>query len=126
MVMSIHRQIQLGRIKVHFGGRWVSPPELRFWARVNLEGPVHPVLKTRCWPWTGCKKSDEYGYFTAPGCGGRAHRYAYHRYRGPIPDGLCVLHHCDNPSCVRPDHLFLGTRLDNIADMMAKGRQSRW
>lgn len=56
----------------------------------------------------------------------KAHRASWVMHKGPIPDGLFVLHRCDNPCCVRPSHLFLGTQLDNIRDMEAKGRANRF
>lgn len=97
-------------------------------------GGTHPdVLKARllakayrhetgCWLWVGAKKPGGYGNAWVDGHYENAHRLAYRLFIGPIPPGLHVLHRCDNPPCVRPDHLFLGTDADNTDDMWKKGR----
>jgi hypothetical protein len=85
-----------------------------FWTRVRKGGG--------CWEWAGHVNSHGYGMFCVKGKSLTAHRLSYIYTYGAIPEGLSVLHHCDNPLCVRPDHLWLGTQLDNLADMKAKGR----
>lgn len=91
-----------------------------FWSNVD-QSAGHDS----CWVWTG-GKIDGYGSFSHDGITFLAHRVAwelaYGSLGGPIPDGFCVLHHCDNRPCVRPTHLFLGTRNDNNKDRHAKGR----
>lgn len=75
-----------------------------------------------CWLWQGSISKAGYGTLSYHGKVSYAHRLSYIFVNGPIPDGLHVLHKCDNPPCCNPDHLFLGTHLDNIADMKSKLR----
>lgn len=96
-------------------GRPTVSPEIRFWRFIEKTDG--------CWLWTGNHDTAGYGRFwfdantRVP-----AHRVSYEFHYGPIPEGLFVCHHCDNPPCVNPAHLFLGTAQDNVSDMCAKGR----
>lgn len=83
-----------------------------FWSKVQKSG--------ECWMWTGKQNGHGYGI----GRGGGSHRQSWIMANGPIPNGLYVLHHCDTPLCVRPDHLFLGTKGDNNRDCKQKGRNA--
>lgn len=89
----------------------------RFEERIDKSG--------ECWIWTGSYSPSGYGRASRGLKKVRAHRAAYELYVGPITDGLHVLHKCDNPACVNPAHLFLGTHLDNMRDMETKGR-AKW
>jgi hypothetical protein len=115
-----------GRIKgqpykfLHGHGRFLDYAK-RFWARVNKHGPVHPVLKTRCWLWTGCTDSYGYGRATMGKVTTTTQRIAWFLLHGNWPKANGC-HHCDNPPCVRPEHIFDGDHAANSADMVAKGR----
>lgn len=76
-----------------------------------------------CWIWNGSRTRDGYPVLTIGRQQHRAHRVSYQEFVGPIPHGLLVCHVCDQPLCVRPEHLFLGTARDNTRDMIAKGRR---
>lgn len=100
------------------GDRNHAPAGARFWRRVDKSG--------NCWLWTGSRTQAGYGRFQTGGKGGPyhlAHRFSCELVHGPIPEGAVVMHTCDNPSCVNPAHLALGTHKDNTADMIAKGRR---
>jgi hypothetical protein len=98
----------------------------RFWAKVKKDGPIpsHVPELGPCWVWIGSPDKHGYGllFVAFPHRYVPAHRVSYELNVGPIPEGLFVLHRCDNPPCVRPDHLFLGTKSDNSRDMHQKGR----
>lgn len=93
------------------------------YGRDAIESNVEHDTETGCWNWTGGRYSLGYGvlYF---GSVGRitAHRLSYLLYVGSIPDGYLICHHCDNPPCVNPDHLYAGTPQQNVADMIERGR----
>ena len=101
--------------KVH--GQAGASLEDRFWARVKRAAG--------CWFWQGSRNATDYGLIY-PGRKSKrsllAHRVSWEIHNGPIPNGLHVLHHCDTPPCVNPEHVFLGTQTDNNADRDAKGR----
>jgi len=84
---------------------------------------VNPLQEDSCWIWKE-GTSNGYGQFTIHGKHVRAHVASYHYHKGNTSPGLFVLHKCDNKLCVNPDHLFLGTHLENIQDMDSKGRRS--
>ena len=95
----------------------------RFNSKVDTAGPTQSNMTTACHQWTAHTNRKGYGKFRV---GTKkvslSHRVSYEIHRGPMPDGLCVLHSCDNPTCVNPDHLWLGTHQENVADRDAKGR----
>jgi hypothetical protein len=98
-------------VKKTFFERWCE--------KVDMKGPDD------CWEWLGYKNWGGYGWIKNNKKNIRAHRFSYAQYKNngqPIPNNLCVCHHCDNPSCVNPNHLFLGTQKDNMLDRDRKGR----
>ena len=89
----------------------------RFWAKVQKT--------TNCWIWLASKDIKGYGWFGINSKNVvKAHRFSYELHKGKIPKGIFVCHSCDNPHCVRPNHLWLGTNDDNVQDMVKKMRHT--
>ena len=88
----------------------------------KFENCYEPVPECGCWLWTELLTTNGYGRFYMDGSVVRAHRAAWLLFRGSIPNGMFVCHHCDVPCCVNPNHLFIGTPRDNYIDMVKKGR----
>jgi len=89
----------------------------RFWTKVNISDG--------CWIWNSSRNKTGYGTFSIKHHPYKAHRVAWEQTFGEIPKGFHVLHRCDNPPCVNPEHLFLGTHQDNMRDMDMKGRRAK-
>jgi DNA-binding CsgD family transcriptional regulator len=111
-------QAAVGRFlnKIGIFGR--RPPYQRFLSYIDKK-------ENGCWQWKSAKNAKGYGYLLVEGKNLFAHRYSYQHYKGAIPDSMLVCHSCDNPSCVNPEHLFLGTNINNMQDMIEKGRQCK-
>jgi hypothetical protein len=102
-----------GRLDLDLVSRSASK---RFWGRVNKKN------NKDCWVWEGTKNYAGYGYLNLSGIRVKAHRVMWMIYNHDIPEGKIICHQCDNPGCVNPNHLFLGTLKDNSVDMTNKGR----
>jgi len=106
------------------GGERKAQP-VRYYGKTNEERFWLYVRRgSGCWEWTGYKNKKGYGVLNLRGHREIAHRVSFRMHRGNIPNGLFVLHRCDNPGCVNPRHLWLGTLSDNNRDMTLKGRHS--
>lgn len=102
----------------HIKFRQPKTAAARFWAKVDKSN--------ECWNWNAGLTNKGYGQFQAGYGPVLAHRVSWFLTYGEEPNGMCVLHRCDNRRCVKPDHLFLGTKADNNHDMLAKGRHKGW
>ena len=93
--------------------------EDRFWAKVNKD------TGTDCWHFTGALLSNGYGHFAVNEKMIKAHRFSFELHNGPIAEGMCCLHSCDNRRCCNPSHLFIGTHTENMRDMIKKNRDNK-
>jgi hypothetical protein len=127
------RRARQGYCSRHWGyfsryGSATPNVKLKFHGKTFDESYNHHVIrlnKKECWGWSGSINNSGYGYFSCKGIQKAAHRYSYEKNIGPIPDGLWVLHKCDNPKCNNPEHLFLGDNSANTKDAYSKGRRQK-
>lgn len=90
--------------------------------KAHLEKSIKIVQRSPCWEWQKSRDKHGYGYVGQDAKTKKAHRVSYETFIGLIPEGMCVLHRCDNPPCINPEHLFLGTLKQNALDRDAKHR----
>lgn len=112
---AILKLLRINGVKTRPSNESKKIPELEFWQHVKGSADLNG-----CWEWQGTRNPNGYGMFASKK---RAHRISWEITRGPIPRGMFVCHKCDNPPCVRPDHLFIGTQKENMQDMHSKGRR---
>lgn len=114
------RQYSKGLCQKHYNRQWrgnsLDCSDVSYRLMKNVD------KSSGCWVWIGHRAKSGYGRIQNKGKKVRSHRLSYETYVGKIPDGMNVLHRCDNPPCINPDHLFLGTHKDNMKDAQNKGR----
>lgn len=118
------KHVANGLCRKHYMRMW-NYGRLELLDREPIESKYSINQKTGCWEWLLGKDKDGYGKICAGRKSLRAHRYLWELKNGPIPSGLLVCHKCDNPKCVNPDHMFLGTHKDNHDDRGRKNRQAK-
>lgn len=120
--IALGEKLQCGKTKSCGCIRLPEVPEANEKTKRKIKKFTYINTRTGCWEWQKYKNELGYGYTSYRGKQLKAHRVSWIVFRGEIPSGVCVLHKCDNPKCVNPDHLYLGSMKDNVRDMMERGR----
>ncbi|MEQ2025382.1 HNH endonuclease signature motif containing protein [Xenorhabdus szentirmaii] len=118
----LKKRAEIKRTKKNFCSRQCSGEFKSKNSRDSFFDRYNPVGD--CWEWSGCRDGCGYGLVSIGGVRGGAHRFSYIFSKGEIPDGMVVMHSCDNPACINPSHLSLGTHTDNMRDMIRKERHN--